>query len=136
MGCVGRGGRGVASRPGRRKLRCEKLAERKSLGRRSQEATQVKRTPTHLANHPPALGSTLPDAHAHSRLIVPAHHVLALKRKLRHMALARSRCTRFLIIPDATPLRRAPFAHLARPFPLAFAATTKLPTKQQSCRFS
>ena len=31
MGCVGRGGRGVASRPGRRKLRCEKLAERKSL---------------------------------------------------------------------------------------------------------
>ena len=23
MGCVGRGGRGVASRPGRRKLRCE-----------------------------------------------------------------------------------------------------------------
>merc|ERR1711907_543586 len=106
------------------------------MGRRSQEATQASERRLNLASHPPALGSNLPDAHAHSRLIVPAHHVVALKRKLRHMALARSRCTRFLIIPDATPLRRAPLAHLARPFPLAFAATTKLPTKQQSCRFS
>ena len=39
MGCVGRGGRGVASRPGRRKLRCEKRPNenRWVLARRTNE---------------------------------------------------------------------------------------------------